>query len=126
MDFRDTPAAAEFRAYVKDWLAEHLVGEFAVAHPHPGDIGMATQDLVLDGEKIVDALGGRRARLVHADVIRSASEDPLDQRLLTIAGGEYVVAFGVEQRGQHVEGRRRVVDSQHPKALRLAGGIVRI
>ncbi len=29
MDFRDTPAEAEFRTLVQDWLAEHLVGEFA-------------------------------------------------------------------------------------------------
>jgi alkylation response protein AidB-like acyl-CoA dehydrogenase len=29
MDFRDTPAEAGFRASVKDWLAEHLVGDFA-------------------------------------------------------------------------------------------------
>ncbi|PMC75729.1 crossover junction endodeoxyribonuclease RuvC [Brachybacterium sp. UMB0905] len=39
------------------------------------------------GVGIVDALGGRRARLVQAHVIRSAAEDPLDQRLLTIARG---------------------------------------
>ena len=28
MDFRDTPAEAEFRDEVRTWLAEHLVGEF--------------------------------------------------------------------------------------------------
>ena len=36
---------------------------------------------------VVDALGGRRARLVHAGVIRSASEAPLERRLLVIAHG---------------------------------------
>ena len=39
------------------------------------------------GIGVVDALGGRRARLVHAGVIRSASEDPLERRLLVIARG---------------------------------------
>src|SRR4051794_16002084 len=29
MDFRDTPAEAEFRDEVRTWLAEHLVGDFA-------------------------------------------------------------------------------------------------
>ncbi|WP_101830935.1 acyl-CoA dehydrogenase family protein [Frankia canadensis] len=31
MDLRDTPAEAEFRAEVRQWLAENLVGEFAAA-----------------------------------------------------------------------------------------------
>lgn len=39
------------------------------------------------GIGVVDALGGRRARLVHAGVIRSASEAPLERRLLVIAHG---------------------------------------
>ena len=39
------------------------------------------------GIGVVDALGGRRARLVHAGVIRSDSEDPLERRLLLIARG---------------------------------------
>ena len=39
------------------------------------------------GIGVVDALGGRRARLVHAGVLRSESGDPLDKRLLTIARG---------------------------------------
>lgn len=39
------------------------------------------------GIGVVDALGGRRARLVHAGVIRSDSEDPLERRLLVIARG---------------------------------------
>ena len=39
------------------------------------------------GSGVVDALGGRRARLVHAGVIRSASEAPLERRLLVIAHG---------------------------------------
>jgi crossover junction endodeoxyribonuclease RuvC len=39
------------------------------------------------GIGVVDALGGRRARLVHAGVIRSESEDPLEHRLLVIARG---------------------------------------
>src|SRR5699024_984128 len=39
------------------------------------------------GIGVVDALGGRRARLVHAGVLRSGSEDPLDRRLLAIARG---------------------------------------
>jgi crossover junction endodeoxyribonuclease RuvC len=39
------------------------------------------------GIGVVDALGGRRARLVHSGVIRSASEDPLERRLLEIARG---------------------------------------
>ncbi|MEE1617646.1 crossover junction endodeoxyribonuclease RuvC [Brachybacterium sp. J144] len=39
------------------------------------------------GIGVIDALGGRRARLVHAGVIRSAPGDPIDQRLLAIARG---------------------------------------
>lgn len=39
------------------------------------------------GIGVVDALGGRRARLVNAGVIRSDSEDPLERRLLVIARG---------------------------------------
>ena len=56
------------------------------------------------GIGIVDALGGRRARLVHAGVLRSSSEDPLEQRLLSVARGlrevieEYAPdAVGVER-----------------------------
>ena len=33
MDFRDTPAEAAFRAEVRAWLAEHLIGEFAALGP---------------------------------------------------------------------------------------------
>jgi alkylation response protein AidB-like acyl-CoA dehydrogenase len=36
MDFRDTPAEAAFREEVRDWLADHLVGEFA-ALGHAGN-----------------------------------------------------------------------------------------
>ncbi|MGO1226804.1 MAG: crossover junction endodeoxyribonuclease RuvC [Brachybacterium sp.] len=39
------------------------------------------------GIGVVDALGGRRAKLVHAGVIVSTPASPLDQRLLTIARG---------------------------------------
>ena len=56
------------------------------------------------GIGIVDAIGGRRARLVHAGVIRSDSEEPLEQRLLGIARGLRAVleeftpdAVGVER-----------------------------
>lgn len=39
------------------------------------------------GIGVIDAAGGRRATLVAAGVIRSDSEDPIDQRLLAIARG---------------------------------------
>ncbi|MGO3314794.1 MAG: crossover junction endodeoxyribonuclease RuvC [Brachybacterium tyrofermentans] len=39
------------------------------------------------GVGVIDAAGGRRATFVHAGVIRSDTEDPLDQRLLAIAKG---------------------------------------
>lgn len=39
------------------------------------------------GVGVIDAAGGRRATFVHAGVILSDTEDPLDQRLLAIAKG---------------------------------------
>ena len=36
MDFADTPAEASFRQEVRDWLAEHLTGEFAALGPGGG------------------------------------------------------------------------------------------
>ncbi|WP_114856061.1 crossover junction endodeoxyribonuclease RuvC [Brachybacterium sp. YJGR34] len=52
------------------------------------------------GIGVVDALGGRRARLVHAGVLRSPSDAPLDERLLMIA-----------------RGLRRVMDEHGPDAV---------
>lgn len=39
------------------------------------------------GVGVLDSAGGRRATLIAAGVVRSASEDPIDQRLLAISRG---------------------------------------
>ena len=39
------------------------------------------------GIGVLDSAGGRRATLVAAGVVRSSSEDPIDQRLLAISRG---------------------------------------
>jgi alkylation response protein AidB-like acyl-CoA dehydrogenase len=55
MDFADTPAEAEFRAEVRGWLAEHLIGEFAALGPGGGPADETGWDVRLEWEKILGA-----------------------------------------------------------------------
>lgn len=57
MDMRDTAAEAEFRAEVRDWLADHLVGEFARHRGVGGPADDAQWDLRLAWEKELAAAG---------------------------------------------------------------------
>jgi crossover junction endodeoxyribonuclease RuvC len=57
------------------------------------------------GIGVIDSAGGRRAALVAAGVIRSGSEDPIDQRLLAISQG---LAAAIEEHGPDVVAVERV------------------
>jgi alkylation response protein AidB-like acyl-CoA dehydrogenase len=74
MDFADTPAEAAFRAEVRDWLAEHLVGEFAALGPGGGPADETGWDTRLEWEKVLgqdrwvgltwpEEFGGRNANV---------------------------------------------------------------
>ena len=74
MDFADTPDEAAFRAEVRAWLAEHLVGEFAALGPGGGPADETGWDSRLEWEKILgedrwvgltwpEEFGGRGANL---------------------------------------------------------------
>jgi alkylation response protein AidB-like acyl-CoA dehydrogenase len=55
MDFRDTPQEAEFRAEVRAWLAEHLVGEFAALGGRGGPADEENWDARIEWERILGA-----------------------------------------------------------------------
>ena len=57
------------------------------------------------GIGVIDSAGGRRATLVTAGVIRSGSEDPIDQRLLAISRG---LTAAIEEHGPDVVAVERV------------------
>ncbi len=53
MEFTDTPAEAAFRAEVRAWLAEHLVGEFAALGPGGGPADESGWDTRLEWERVL-------------------------------------------------------------------------
>src|SRR6478672_6209351 len=53
MDFRDTPAEAEFRDEVRTWLAEHLVGEFRAIGGRGGPADEDNYDLRIEWERVL-------------------------------------------------------------------------
>ena len=55
MEFTDTPAEAAFRAEVRAWLAEHLVGEFAALGPGGGPADESGWDIRLEWERVLGA-----------------------------------------------------------------------
>ncbi len=55
MDFTDSPEEASFRAEVRDWLAEHLVGEFAEIGGQGGPADETGWDVRLEWERILGA-----------------------------------------------------------------------
>jgi len=55
MDFRDTPAEAEFRDEVRTWLAEHLVGEFLDIGGRGGPADEDNYDLRIEWERVLGA-----------------------------------------------------------------------
>jgi len=55
MDFTDTPAEAAFRAEVRAWLAEHLVGEYAALGSGGGPADETGWDTRLEWEKVLGA-----------------------------------------------------------------------
>lgn len=57
MDFRDTPAEAEFRDEVRTWLSEHLVGEFAELGNRGGPADETGWDIRLEWERRLGAGG---------------------------------------------------------------------
>ena len=74
MDFRDTPDEAAFRAEVRAWLAEHLVGEFAALGSAGGPADETGWDVRIEWERLLGAdrwvgmswpeeYGGRAARV---------------------------------------------------------------
>ena len=76
MDFTDTPAEAAFRAEVRDWLGEHLRGEFAALGRGNGPSDESGWDVRVEWEKLLGAdrwvglswpeeYGGRNASLAE-------------------------------------------------------------
>ncbi|GAA1289935.1 crossover junction endodeoxyribonuclease RuvC [Brachybacterium alimentarium] len=57
------------------------------------------------GIGVIDAAGGRRATLVHAGVVRSPSDAPIDRRLLAIAQG---IRAAIEEYGPDAVAVERV------------------
>ncbi|MGO1389607.1 MULTISPECIES: crossover junction endodeoxyribonuclease RuvC [Brachybacterium] len=57
------------------------------------------------GIGVIDAAGGRRATLVHAGVVRSPSDAPIDRRLLAIARG---IRAAIEEYGPDAVAVERV------------------
>ncbi|MGY5764335.1 crossover junction endodeoxyribonuclease RuvC [Brachybacterium sp. DNPG3] len=57
------------------------------------------------GIGVVDSLGGRRARMVTATVVRSGSQDTIDQRLLEISRG---IAAAIDEFGPDAVAVERV------------------
>lgn len=55
MDFTDSPEEAAFREEVRDWLADHLVGEFAEIGGQGGPADETGWDIRLEWEKILGA-----------------------------------------------------------------------
>ncbi len=55
MDFRDTPAEAEFRAEIRAWLDEHLVGKFAELGGRGGPADETGWDTRVEWERILGA-----------------------------------------------------------------------
>ena len=53
MDFRDTPAEAEFRDEVRTWLAEHLVGEFRAIGGRGGPSDEDNYEVRIEWERIL-------------------------------------------------------------------------
>jgi acyl-CoA dehydrogenase len=53
MDFRDTPAEADFRKEVQAWLTEHLVGDFAALGGRGGPADEENWDIRLEWERIL-------------------------------------------------------------------------
>jgi alkylation response protein AidB-like acyl-CoA dehydrogenase len=53
MDFRDTPQEAAFRAEVRAWLSEHLVGEFAALGGRGGPADEEGWDVRIEWERIL-------------------------------------------------------------------------
>jgi alkylation response protein AidB-like acyl-CoA dehydrogenase len=53
VDFRDTPAQAEFRDEVRTWLSEHLVGEFAAIGGRGGPADEANWDVRVEWERLL-------------------------------------------------------------------------
>lgn len=66
------------------------------------------------GIGVIDSAGGRRATLVTAGVIRSASEDPIDHRLLTIARG---LRAALEEHGPDVVAVERVFSQNNTSTV---------
>jgi alkylation response protein AidB-like acyl-CoA dehydrogenase len=55
VDFRDTPAEAEFRTEIRTWLSEHLVGEFAAIGGRGGPADETGWETRVEWEKILGA-----------------------------------------------------------------------
>jgi alkylation response protein AidB-like acyl-CoA dehydrogenase len=55
MDFRDTPEEAAFRTQVRDWLADHLTGEFAALGGVGGEADETGWDVRIEWEKLLGA-----------------------------------------------------------------------
>lgn len=76
MDFRDSPEEAAFREEVRDWLAEHLKGEFATVGGGMGAADDTRWDVRLEWERVLgergwvglgwpEEYGGRNASIIE-------------------------------------------------------------
>src|SRR5260370_1591315 len=99
MDFRDSPDDAAFRDEVREWLGEHLTGEFAEVGGRGGPADETSWEIRLEWEKLLgkdrwlglawpEEYGGRRAHLPPHSIFRPEdTEPPTPLRRHLIRGG---------------------------------------
>jgi len=115
MDFRDTPAEAEFRDEVRTWLHEHLVGEFAELGGTGGPADETAWDLRVEWERQLGAAkwiglgwpveyGGRGAGFVEQVIFNEEyAKANAPSRVSFFGEGLFaptLIAYGTEEQKQ--------------------------
>ena len=88
MDFHDSPEEASFRAEVRDWLAEHLTGEFATLGSRGGPADERGWDTRLEWER---RLGRDRWVGLSWPTVRAAGRVPRGVREGRRAGARFLL-----------------------------------
>ncbi|HWS47460.1 MAG TPA: acyl-CoA dehydrogenase family protein [Acidimicrobiia bacterium] len=115
MDFADTPAEAAFRADVRSWLAEHLVGEYAALGPGGGPADESGWDVRHEWERVLghdrwvgmswpEAYGGRGLDLARQIIFNEEyARAKAPARLSFFGEGLFaptLIQFGTEEQKQ--------------------------
>ena len=112
MDFRDTPDEAAFREEVRDWLADHLVGEFKAFGGRGAPVSDEGFELRREWERELGrggwiglgypkAYGGREAPVSHQIIFTDEYARARAPYRVSVQGSEMlghcIVAFGTEE-----------------------------